>query len=182
MSGPGDDSSYCRCWCCRCSLTLGGRLWYLQVVAGERYERAATENRLRQVAVPAVRGQILDDQGRPLVRNRTALVVSVSRTELLRQRDGGDELLARLADVVDEPLEDLRARTTLCAKDVPKPCWNGSPYEPIPVTETDDTTMALRILERQEEFPASLPSLLRCASSRPRWGPTPRTCSGICPR
>ena len=87
------------------------------------------------------------------MRNRTALVVSVSRTELLRQRDGGDELLARLADVVDEPFEDLRARTTLCAKDVPKPCWNGSPYEPIPVTETDDTTMALRILERQEEFP-----------------------------
>jgi penicillin-binding protein 2 len=134
-------------------VTLGGRLWYLQVVAGERYEQAASENRLRQVAVPAVRGQVLDDLGRPLIRNRTALVVSVSRTELLRQDDGGGELLRRLAGVVDVPYEELRARTTLCASDVPKPCWNGSPYEPIPVTETDDTAIALRILERQEEFP-----------------------------
>jgi penicillin-binding protein 2 len=134
-------------------VTLGGRLWYLQVVAGERYEQAATDNRLRQVAVPAVRGQILDDQGRPLVRNRTALVVSVSRTELLRQRDAGTELLQRLGDVIGVPYDELRARTTLCDGDAPKPCWNGSPYEPIPVTETDDTTIALRILERQEEFP-----------------------------
>ena len=133
--------------------TLGGRLWYLQVVAGERYEQAATENRLRQVAVPAVRGQVLDAQGRPLIRNRTALVVSVSRTELLRQPDAGTALLQRLAAVVGVPEEELRARTTLCDGEAPKPCWNGSPYEPIPVSETDDTTLALRILERQEEFP-----------------------------
>jgi penicillin-binding protein 2 len=133
--------------------TLGGRLWYLQVVAGERYEQAASENRLRQVAVPAVRGQVLDAQGRPLIRNRTALVVSVSRTELLRQPDGGSALLQRLAEVVGVPQEELRARTTLCDGDAAKPCWNGSPYEPIPISETDDTTLALRILERQEEFP-----------------------------
>ena len=37
--------------------TLGGRLWYLQVVAGERYEQAATENRLRRWPCPPCAGR-----------------------------------------------------------------------------------------------------------------------------
>ena len=45
-------------------VTLLGRLWYLQVVTGEQYKVAATDNRVREVVTPAVRGLILDDQGR----------------------------------------------------------------------------------------------------------------------
>ena len=46
---------------------------------------------------------ILDARGRPLARNRTALVVSISRTALLRQHDGGRALVAKVAKVIGEP-------------------------------------------------------------------------------
>ncbi|HUW16231.1 MAG TPA: hypothetical protein VMW94_04060, partial [Actinomycetes bacterium] len=50
--------------------TLVGRLWFMQVVAGEEYAQAASDNRIREVVTPAVRGVILDARGRPLVQNR----------------------------------------------------------------------------------------------------------------
>jgi penicillin-binding protein 2 len=137
-------------------VTLGGRLWYLQVLASDQYQRAATENRIREIVTPAVRGQILDDRGRPLARNRTALVVSVTRTELLRQPDGGKELLGRLAKVLGLKYEEVWGRTRLCGTDgAPKSpvCWNGSPYQPIPVTEEASTAQAMQIMEHREDFP-----------------------------
>lgn len=134
-------------------LTLFGRLWYLQVLAGPSYQQAAADNQLRAVVTAAARGQILDDLGRPLVRNRTALVVSVDRIALTRQKDGGAGVLHRLAKVIKVPYAELYQRIQLCGPKVKKPCWNGSPYQPIPVTEKADTRMALQILERKEEFP-----------------------------
>src|SRR5919198_1315325 len=88
-------------------VSLGGRLWYLQVLTGSHSQRVAAENRPRDIVVPAVRGQILDDVGRPLVRNRTALVVSVDRTALSRQPDGGTAVLRRLAKVLGTKQKDL---------------------------------------------------------------------------
>src|SRR5688500_8433558 len=58
--------------------TLLGRLWYVQVAAAENYKTAAAENGTREIITPAPRGMILDSRGRPLARNRTALVVSIS--------------------------------------------------------------------------------------------------------
>lgn len=134
-------------------VTLFGRLWYLQVIAGDTYARAAQDNQLREIVDPATRGQILDDVGRPLVRNRTAMVVSVDRIALLRQRDRGAVMLARLSPLLGMPLPELRQRVTLCPH-APRPlCWNGSPYQPIPVTDRAGTAAALAILERREQFP-----------------------------
>jgi penicillin-binding protein 2 len=134
-------------------MTLFGRLWYLQVLAGPTYQQAAADNQLRAVVTPAARGQILDDVGQALVRNRTALVVSVDRIALQRQKDGGRAVLHRLAKVIKVPYAELHQRIQLCGPKVKKPCWNGSPYQPIPVTEKADTGMALQILERKEDFP-----------------------------
>ena len=134
-------------------VTLFGRLWYLQVAAGEQYQQAASDNRIREVVTPAVRGQILDDRGRPLVNNRTALVVTVDRAQITRQKDKGEAVLKRLAQVLRMPYPEVKKRTQLCGPKVSKPCWNGSPYQPIPVTDRADTGMALQIMERREDFP-----------------------------
>ncbi|MQA96326.1 MAG: penicillin-binding protein 2 [Streptosporangiales bacterium] len=134
-------------------LSLGARLWYLQIISGETYAAKAASNRTREVVVPAVRGSILDDAGRPLVRNRTALVVSVDYHELSRQDDGGEAVLRRLATVLDTKYEDLRQRVRLCGPGVKRPCWQGSPYQPIPVDDRVDPQRALQIVERQEDFP-----------------------------
>ena len=66
-------------------LTLGGRLWYLQIRNGQQYTAEAANNHIQQVVAPAVRGSILDARGVPLADNETKLVVSVSRTDLLQQ-------------------------------------------------------------------------------------------------
>jgi len=134
-------------------VTLVGRLWYLQVLAGDDYQQAAADNRIREIVTPAVRGQILDAAGRPLVRNRTALVVSVSRTELLKQPDQGRAVLQRLSRVIAMPYAEIAKRVRLCGPGVAKPCHSGSPYQPIPVTDEADTQMALQIMERREEYP-----------------------------
>src|SRR4026208_394172 len=53
------------------------RLWYLQVLSGDKYLAEANDNRVRQVKVEAPRGQIVDRNGTVLVDNRTALAVQV---------------------------------------------------------------------------------------------------------
>jgi len=138
-------------------LTLLGRLWYLQVLAAPQYERAAADNQVRDIIATAPRGEILDDKGLAFARNQTALVVSVDRIKLLRQHDGGIAVMHRLAHVLKLPYDELHARLQLCTATAPKGCWNGSPYEPIPVTQLKDdlrsTRLALQILERKEDFP-----------------------------
>ncbi|MDX6430981.1 MAG: penicillin-binding protein 2 [Streptosporangiaceae bacterium] len=132
---------------------LVGRLWNLQVMDGKHYRQVAAENRTRDIVVPAVRGQILDDMGRPLVRNRTALVVSVDRTTLSRQKDGGKTVLTRLAKVLGITYDQLNQRVRLCGPVTKRPCWPGSPYQPIPVDNKIEPKKALQIVERQEDFP-----------------------------
>src|SRR4051812_37286264 len=58
------------------------RLWYLQVLSGDKYLAEANNNRVRAVKVEAPRGQIVDRNGTVLVDNRTALVVQVQPEQL----------------------------------------------------------------------------------------------------
>lgn len=134
-------------------LTLGGRLWYLQIRNGEEYAEKAAGNHVQQVVQPAVRGAILDARGVPLADNETRLVVSASRTELMKMDDGGKAVLTRLADVLGMTYKEVSDKTRLCDAETPQPCWNGSPYQPIPVTDEATTQQALQIRERQEDFP-----------------------------
>ncbi|GGL17788.1 penicillin-binding protein 2 [Planomonospora parontospora] len=134
-------------------VVVTARLWQVQVVRGAQYAAAATETRTRDVVVPAVRGQILDSAGRPLVRNRTTLVVSVDRTKLGRMKDKGAAVMARLGSVLGRDPQDLTLRLRPCDARVSRPCWAGSPHQPIPVDADVDTPEALQILERQEMFP-----------------------------
>lgn len=136
--------------------TLLGRLWFMQVVAGEEYAQAAADNRIREVVTPAVRGVILDARGRPLVQNRTTLVVSVDRSALLELPEDGMAVVQRLARLLDMPPAALDRRLTLCGTEgAPEPpvCWNGSPYQPIPVADDAAPEVALQIMERAEDFP-----------------------------
>ncbi|MFD4376660.1 penicillin-binding protein 2 [Streptomyces sp. NPDC058486] len=134
-------------------LTLGGRLWYLQIRNGKEYADEAKSNNIQQVVTPAVRGSILDARGVPLADNETRLVVSASRTELMKMKDDGKAVLTRLAGVLNMKPEDVANKIRLCDSQTPKPCWNGSPYQPIPVTDEATVQQALTIRESTEDFP-----------------------------
>ncbi|MEV0483163.1 penicillin-binding protein 2 [Streptomyces sp. NPDC050508] len=133
--------------------TLGGRLWYLQIREGAAYQKEASGNHVQQVVEPAVRGSILDARGVPLADNETRLVVSASRTDLLKQADDGKAVLTKLAGVLGLKPEDVIQKVRLCDAKTPQPCWNGSPYQPIPITDKATAKQALQIRERAEDFP-----------------------------
>ncbi|TMK54224.1 MAG: penicillin-binding protein 2, partial [Actinobacteria bacterium] len=76
---------------------LIARLWFLQVLSGSTYANAAEHNRVRIVAVEAPRGRILDDKGRVLVKNRTALAVGMARDDLPKSSKAALTLKKRLA-------------------------------------------------------------------------------------
>ncbi|WP_051970300.1 penicillin-binding protein 2 [Kitasatospora azatica] len=133
--------------------TLGGRLWYLQIRNGSEYTAKASNNHIREVVDPSVRGEILDANGKVLAGNQTKLVVSVSRTSLLQQKDHGRAALTRLAQVLGMNPKDVQDKVRLCDAKTAQPCWNGSPYQPIPVTDQATTQQAMQIMERREDFP-----------------------------
>lgn len=61
---------------------LGFRLWYLQVLSGDRYLVRADVNRVREIEFAAPRGQILDRSGNLLVASRPTIAVQVSPPDL----------------------------------------------------------------------------------------------------
>jgi penicillin-binding protein 2 len=136
--------------------TLLARAFYLQVLEGASYRAAATDNTVREVVDPAVRGMIIDQAGRPLVSNRTSVVVTVDRQELAKEDDDGAAVIKRLAGILDVSASKISDRLVPCGTDGAKPppiCWNGSPYQPVPVAKDVDTQTAISIMERRREFP-----------------------------
>ena len=94
--------------------TLFARLYYLQVVSGETYHARAASQSLRDIVVQPERGLIVDDQGRPLVANRTSWVVSVDRTLLGKLgQHGSNVVVKRLAQVLDMQPARIRAEAGL---------------------------------------------------------------------
>ncbi len=137
--------------------TLFGRLWYMQVMSNADYTQAATQNHTRQVLVPAPRGTVVDSQGRTLVGNRVSLVITVDRSVLAKLPDSQQNVvIGRLAKVLRQKPKDLKARTMLCGEpgaSKPPACWNGTPYQPIPVAKDVSEQVAIEVMERREDFP-----------------------------
>src|SRR5436309_5286696 len=58
------------------------RLWYLQILSGDRYLAEANNNRVRDITVQAPRGRIVDRNGQLLVDNRQGYAVEVNPAKL----------------------------------------------------------------------------------------------------
>ena len=140
------------------SLLIGlmGRLFYLQVAAGPKYRDAALSIQSRDVVTPATRGLIVDSSGVPLALNRVGVAVTVDRTKIDRQPDKGVAVLQDLAKLLNLSYSDIYQRTRLCGE-LPKGaragCWTGSRFQPIPITKEADPELALRIVERSDQYP-----------------------------
>ena len=140
------------------SLLVGllGRLFYLQVAAGPKYRDAALSIQSRDVVTPATRGLIVDSSGVPLALNRVGIAVTVDRTKIDRQPDKGVSVMKSLAKLLNLEYADIYQRTRLCGE-LPKGsragCWTGSRFQPIPITKEADPEIALRIVERSDQFP-----------------------------
>ena len=100
---------------------LFARLWYLQVAATSEYAAAAQSNSVRTINEPPIRGRILDDEGRVLVDNRVANVITVDRKLSHPERA---MVVNRLAELLSKPATEIR-------KKLEDP--RVSPYTDVPV-------------------------------------------------
>jgi penicillin-binding protein 2 len=128
------------------------RLWYVQVKSHKSYIALANDDRIRDIIQPSVRGQIYSDNGTPLVTDSASLTITVNMAVLNQQADSTAEL-NRLAGLLGIKDSTLQLKTRLCTVGVTQPCWQGSPYQPIPVAEHVSDRLALQVLEDKKEFP-----------------------------
>jgi penicillin-binding protein 2 len=84
------------------------RLWFLQVLNGDKYLAEAKNNRTREFRVSAPRGEILDRNGKILVANRTSLALQVNPHKLPKQRRQRRAELAQLTELTHSSLPRLR--------------------------------------------------------------------------
>jgi penicillin-binding protein 2 len=54
------------------------RLWFIQILSGQKYVAQARTNRVRDILIPAPRGEILDRSGNLLVNSKRAIAVQIS--------------------------------------------------------------------------------------------------------
>jgi penicillin-binding protein 2 len=137
-------------------VALFGRLFYLQVAAGPKYRDAALSIQSRDVVAPATRGLIVDGFGVPLALNKAGLAITIDRIAIDKLEDKGVGVMKRLAVLLKLKYKDIYQNTRLCGE-LPKGekagCWQGSRFQPIPITKSADPDIALQIVERLDEFP-----------------------------
>lgn len=88
---------------------LLSRLWYLQVLAGDKYTKLAEENRIRRVAFEAPRGIIYDRKGVVLVDNRPGLAVTLLPKVFYKKKkviDGLSQVLQMSTDEIEKKMEE----------------------------------------------------------------------------
>lgn len=111
---------------------LIGRLWQLQMVAGEQYRLLSDRNRLREVDVAAPRGVIYDRDGQILARNRPSFSVVLVPGDLPQDKEGATQGAAAAA-VVDRLLQILnRPAPEQPVTPVPTPDTGADPSQPKP--------------------------------------------------
>jgi penicillin-binding protein 2 len=84
------------------------RLWYVQILSGDKYRTEANDNRIREIRVQAPRGDILDRNGKVLVANRTELAVQVSPENLPPPGPERSRELRQLARVTEMKPREIR--------------------------------------------------------------------------
>ncbi len=135
------------------------RLWFLQVLSGDRYLAQASVNRVRDIAVPAQRGPIVDRNGNLLVDSKETIAVQVSPTDLPKNPVRVRRMYTRLAGVLGvstraQPCRVLHVMQRLA----PIPCRVAQQQALLPYANvTLKTDVPLQILwylsERQDQFP-----------------------------
>jgi penicillin-binding protein 2 len=136
------------------------RLWFLQVLSGDQYLAQATVNRVRDVAIPAPRGEILDSTDHILVDSRQTRAVQISPPDLPKSPRAQRIVYRRLAGVLH--ISTKRTRCRVPGKGIkhlaPIGCDVAKQLAILPyanVTIKTDVRPAVQyyIAERQNQYP-----------------------------
>jgi penicillin-binding protein 2 len=129
------------------------RLYYVQVKQHVNYVALATQDQVRTIVEPAVRGGIVSDDGQPLVTQTSSLTIAVNMAVVDQEPRNGAPELDQLAKVLGISDKTMAEKVRLCTVGVKQPCWPGSPFEPIPVAQNVTDQQALAVIDNKREFP-----------------------------
>jgi penicillin-binding protein 2 len=121
------------------------RLWFLQVLSGDRYLAEANNNRVRDIRVPAPRGDILDRHGTTLVDNRVSIAVQIEPRKLPPAGARRDDLYRRLGTVLGMPAGRIAREVRERSK--------ALPYANVTVKADASRDAYAYLFERQQDFP-----------------------------
>jgi penicillin-binding protein 2 len=125
------------------------RLWYLQVLSGDKYEAQAQNNRERQIKVQAPRGEIVDRNGQELVANRNSLSIKVTPDKLPEGTAERRQVYRRLARLLNLNPRRLQRRVEGELK--------ALPFSKPTVKQDVPWELVAYVLERQSRFPGVEP-------------------------
>jgi penicillin-binding protein 2 len=137
-------------------LALFGRLFYLQVASGLKYQNAALSIQSRDIVNPAIRGAITDSSGIPLAMDRPGMQITVNRSLVDALPDKGTAVFAQLGKLLSLTPAQVYTKTRLCGElaiGQRAGCWNGTRQQPIPLTKVATEAQALKVLENPTTFP-----------------------------
>lgn len=88
---------------------LFSRLWYLQIMNGEKFRQYSEENRIKKVKITSPRGMIFDRNKKLLVDNRPALDLEVTPQELYADKQWKNtiERLAKMVNMQPSAVFDI---------------------------------------------------------------------------
>ncbi len=121
------------------------RLWYLEVLSGDRYLAEANNNQVREITTQAPRGEIFDRDGEVLVDNRTALALQVRETELPRSNRKREQVLRRVGEISGMRLDGIRKQIREQTRE--------SPASPVTLRRDVPYDLVYYIRENQRDFP-----------------------------
>jgi penicillin-binding protein 2 len=121
------------------------RLWYLQVLSGDKYLAEANNNRIREIRVTAPRGEILDRNGEVLVANRTSLALQLNPQKLPLRATRRRAELARLGRVAGLSLRRIRREMHQQLLQLPS--------APVTLKRDVDYDLVYYLKEHQVDFP-----------------------------
>lgn len=127
-------------------LALSTRLWFLQVLAAQGFNKEAKAQSIRTEYTAPIRGRILDATSKPghevvLVGNQESREVRITPSEL---GDQGEAVVLRVSKITGVPVKEI-ARTLQDPKYLPT--------QAIPVAEFVPEDVKLAIAEHPKEFP-----------------------------
>jgi len=121
------------------------RLWYLEILSGDKYLAEAKENRVRVIKVQAPRGDVVDRNGTVLVDNRVGIAVQIEPQKLPPEGAPRASLYRRLGRVLN--MRPARVRSEIVQQ------RKAVPYSNVTIKTDASSAQYSYLFERQQKFP-----------------------------
>ncbi len=121
------------------------RLWYLEILTGEKYVKEASQTFERVFALPAPRGEILDREHKPLAESNATDEVLIDPAKLPAAGPKRTALYRRLGHLIGMRPREIRELVTHGHRELP--------WAPVVIKTNAGRAALVELSERQNRFP-----------------------------